>query len=133
MSDTDDNSKRKSEHAFEFFRDWHASVITASGFLITVPLLALSILVSFSQFSKNAILVVAVPTLVSAACFALAIYFMTKSLHLSARVFTSRGSRALDELTNQTKFYMDYGDRFFQIGIIFLVFSILAIVIELVG
>jgi len=62
--------------AIEYAREWQSSIITASSLLITVPLLALSVLAAFSGFGRTSLALVAVPIVASDVSFAHADYFM---------------------------------------------------------
>jgi len=125
-------------------------MVNASGVLITVPLLALSIMTSRSEFSKAAILAVAVPTLMSSVLFATSIYFIIRSLRLTGWPFlfpstltdevdagAATPSPSPSTMTYEARrsaiISTRWGTDLFQLGIGFLVLSIFALVIELVA
>ena len=111
------SEKDGEDRDYELFRDWENAIVTASGFLVTVPLLALSILSTSPLFSRSEIQLVAIPTLLSAICFAASIYMMSESL----------GERN----SPLAGFYLRWGPRSFTTGIALLVAAISVVVLEL--
>lgn len=73
--------------ASEYSHEWQTSIVNASGFLITVPLLA--VLISFPSLPRNLTLITSSLVILSAILFAGAIFFSLRAMRGSSTAYSS--------------------------------------------
>ena len=117
--------------SIDFLREYHTSLITASGFLITVPLLALSILASSNLLLRWEILGVAIPTVASAVVFAISIHYMGESMYQGGRAFAATDPANQSARVQKASAAITKGRKFFEAGLAILIISMIVMVIAL--
>ena len=108
-------------------------MIGACAALITIPLLALSIITVSNRFPQQTITFIAISILLSSISFALPILLVNQSMFYVATFLDSDDPGAFQSVAFMKKAHttLSFGTRSFQFGIGFLVVALFALVVVL--